>query len=97
MIESNHILVAVSNRFGVTPDLLRGPRRACEIVRPRQIAYLMVPELRPDLSLPAIGRQFGDRDHTTIMHGIKRARELMRDDPLLCLWVNEAERELRNA
>jgi len=62
--------------YGVKhPDLL-GPKRSQNIVYPRQIAMYLTREMT-DCSLPAIGRQFGNRDHTTVMHACKRIEKLI--------------------
>ena len=50
-------------------------RRAREVARPRQIAMYLAKKLTPR-SLPEIGRRFGGRDHTTVMHAVKRIEEL---------------------
>ena len=53
--------------------------RVRTIARPRQIAMYLAKQLTPR-SLPEIGRRFGGRDHTTIMHGVRRIEELMTTD-----------------
>jgi chromosomal replication initiator protein len=55
-------------------DLLSA-RRAREVARPRQVAMYLAKKLTPR-SLPEIGRRFGGRDHTTVMHAVKRIEEL---------------------
>ena len=50
-------------------------RRAREVARPRQVAMYLAKRLTPR-SLPEIGRRFGGRDHTTVMHAVKRIDEL---------------------
>ncbi len=55
-------------------DLLSA-RRAREVARPRQVAMYLAKRLTPR-SLPEIGRRFGGRDHTTVMHAVKRIDEL---------------------
>ena len=70
---------AVAEYFNVKLSDLLGPRRARAIARPRQIAMYLAKELT-DKSLPEIGRKFGGRDHTTIMHGVKRVIQLSKDD-----------------
>jgi len=59
-------------------DLLSA-RRAREVARPRQVAMYLAKRLTPR-SLPEIGRRFGGRDHTTVMHAIKRIEELRTTD-----------------
>lgn len=82
------ITAAACERFGLTPDELLSSSRAVRISWPRQIAMYLARELTGE-SLPAIGRQFGGRDHTTVMHAHRRistriaadaeARELVDD------------------
>jgi chromosomal replication initiator protein len=60
------------------PDLLSA-RRSREVARPRQIAMYLAKRMTPR-SLPEIGRRFGGRDHTTVMHAIKRIDELRLTD-----------------
>ena len=73
------IMAAVASAAQVTVGELIGPRRAREIAWPRQIAVLLVSELRPDLGSPTIGRAFGGRDHTTMLHARKVARARIAD------------------
>jgi chromosomal replication initiator protein len=54
-------------------------RRAREVARPRQIAMYLAKKLTPR-SLPEIGRRFGGRDHTTVMHAVKRIEQLRAAD-----------------
>jgi chromosomal replication initiator protein len=72
----------VSDRFGVTLDELCGEKRSQNIVFPRQVAMYLVREETPS-SLPAIGKAFGGRDHTTALHSIEKiANELKEDERL---------------
>jgi chromosomal replication initiator protein len=57
--------------YGVTLDELCGDKRTRRIVGPRQVAMYLSRELT-DASLPAIGRAFGDRDHTTVMYAVQK-------------------------
>jgi chromosomal replication initiator protein len=54
-------------------------RRSRQIARPRQIAMYLAKNLT-SLSYPEIGRRFGNRDHTTIMHAVRKVEELMVSD-----------------
>jgi chromosomal replication initiator protein len=69
----------VAEHYNVRLSDLIGPKRLRTIARPRQIAMYLSKELTPR-SLPEIGRRFGGRDHTTIMHGVRRIEELMQTD-----------------
>ncbi len=62
---------ATCSHFGVTSDELISPSRAARIAWPRQVAMYLSRELT-DESLPAIARQFGGRDHTTVLHAWRR-------------------------
>jgi chromosomal replication initiator protein len=66
---------AVAEHYGITVSDLISDRRAVAIARPRQIAMALCRELTLR-SYPEIGRRFGDRDHSTIIHACKRIREL---------------------
>jgi len=58
---------------------MMGPKRARNVARPRQIAMYLSKQLTCR-SLPEIGRRFGGRDHTTIMHGVRKIEELVGED-----------------
>lgn len=57
-------------------------RRAREVARPRQVAIYLAKELTPH-SLPEIGRRFGDRDHTTVIHAVRQIEKLCLTDAQL--------------
>ncbi len=73
-------------------DLLSA-RRAREVARPRQVAMYLAKRLTPR-SLPEIGRRFGNRDHTTVMHAVKRIDELRLADRELDADVAQLSRML---
>jgi chromosomal replication initiator protein len=68
--------------YNVRLSDLIGPKRLRTIARPRQVAMYLSKQLTPR-SLPEIGRRFGGRDHTTIMHGVRKIEELMTTDSQL--------------
>jgi hypothetical protein len=70
---------AVAAAYGIEFAELLSPRRTKKYVRPRQIAMFLCSKLLP-VSLPQIGRRFGDRDHTTVLHAIRKVEELRRVD-----------------
>jgi chromosomal replication initiator protein len=65
--------------FGITLDQLLSTSRTSSLAWPRQVAMYLARELT-DQSLPAIGRAFGNRNHTTVMHACKRTAERMSTD-----------------
>ncbi len=66
--------------FGISVDALLSNSRAGGVAWPRQIAMYLARELTPH-SLPAIGRAFGGRNHTTVMHACKRTAQRIAGDP----------------
>ena len=71
LISAQTIMHVVSTYFDVTIDELCGRNRSKVLVMPRQIAMYLCRELT-DLSLPRIGQEFGGKDHTTVMHAVKK-------------------------
>jgi len=69
----------VAEHYNIRLSELIGPTRVRTVARPRQIAMYLCKYLTTR-SLPEIGRRFGGRDHTTIMHGIKRIEDLKEKD-----------------
>ncbi|MEL6642521.1 MAG: chromosomal replication initiator protein DnaA [Pseudomonadota bacterium] len=69
----------VSDHYNIRLSDLIGPKRVRTFARPRQIAMYLSKQLTAR-SLPEIGRRFGGRDHTTVMHGVKRIEELKMKD-----------------
>jgi chromosomal replication initiator protein len=81
-INVDRIQVLVADFYNVTLDDMKGKRRDKHIVFPRQVAMYLVREETPS-SLPAIGKAFGGRDHTTALHSIEKiANELKEDERL---------------
>lgn len=81
-VKIDEIQKIVSKHFGVSRSDILSSRRTRSIVRPRQIAMYLSKHLT-SRSLPEIGRRFGDRDHTTVLHAIRKIGELMQDDTTL--------------
>jgi len=72
----------VAEHYNIRLSDMIGPKRVRTIARPRQIAMYLSKQLT-HRSLPEIGRRFGGRDHTTIMHGVRKIEELMSTDSQL--------------
>ena len=66
--------------FGVSLEQLLSSNRTAPIAWPRQVAMYLARELT-DQTLPAIGRAFGGRNHTTVMHACRRTAERIAADP----------------
>jgi chromosomal replication initiator protein len=74
------VLRAVAERFSLQPPQLKQKTNAHEISRPRQIAMYIAKELTT-ASLPEIGRAFGGKHHTTVLHAIRKVEELRKSEP----------------
>lgn len=69
----------VAEHYNIRLSDLVGPKRVRTLARPRQIAMYLAKQMT-SRSLPEIGRRFGGRDHTTIMHGVRKIEELCAED-----------------
>ncbi len=69
----------VADHYSIRLSDLIGPKRVRTFARPRQVAMYLAKKLT-SRSLPEIGRRFGGRDHTTVMHGVRRIEELRQKD-----------------
>ncbi len=69
----------VSEHYNIRISDLIGPKRTRTLARPRQVAMWLSKHLT-NRSLPEIGRRFGKRDHTTVMHGVRKIDELRATD-----------------
>jgi len=72
----------VARQFNVSKNDLLSNRRTRVIVRPRQIAMYLAKVMTPR-SLPEIGRRFGGRDHTTVLHAVRKIEHLTSEDQKL--------------
>lgn len=86
-----HITIAdiqscVVEHFYLKPVDMVSARRSREVARPRQIAMYLAKQLTRR-SLPEIGRRFGGRDHTTVIHAVRQVQKLMGEDPEIAAHV----------
>ena len=81
----------VARQFNVARNDLLSNRRTRQIVRPRQIAMYLSKTMTPR-SLPEIGRRFGGRDHTTVLHAVRKVEELISKDHKLAQEVELLKR-----
>lgn len=69
----------VAEHYNIRLTDMHSARRARQVARPRQVAMYLAKQLT-SRSLPEIGRKFGGRDHTTVMHAVRKVEELTRED-----------------
>jgi chromosomal replication initiator protein len=84
----------VSDRFGLSLDELCSDKRSQNIVYPRQVAMYLSRELT-DSSLPKIGKQFGGRDHTTVIHATSKISRMIREDRDVYNLVQELTKRIK--
>jgi chromosomal replication initiator protein len=87
-VSIHRIQELVSERFQLSMDELCGDKRSQNIVYPRQVAMYLSRELT-DSSLPKIGKEFGGRDHTTVIHATSKIARLIREDRSVYNLVQE--------
>jgi hypothetical protein len=71
---------------GITLNDLTSQRRTMRTVFARQVAMYLAKKLTPN-SLPEIGRRFGGRDHTTVLHAVRKIEHLVGADPVLAAQI----------
>ena len=81
-VSIERIQEAVVERFGISLQELTGDRRSQAIVYPRQVAMYLSRELT-DNSLPKIGKKFGGRDHTTVIHATSKIAKLIKEETVM--------------
>mgnify|MGYP000636200465 CR=1 FL=1 len=82
------IIDYISKYFGIEPDVLQGQGRGRDITNARQIAMYLIRRMT-NLSLKDIGKAFGNRDHSTVMHSLDKVETQMRSDPAFAETVKE--------
>lgn len=85
----------VAENYALKVQDLESPNRSRSIVRPRQIAMYLARLLTPR-SYPEIGRRFGNRDHTTVMHAVETIQRLTSIDPTFAEEVEQLRLSIRN-
>ncbi len=85
----------VAEHYNMRLADMSSPRRARAVARPRQVAMYLAKHLT-SRSLPEIGRKFGGRDHTTVMHAIRKIEELSAGDTVLAEDIRMIRRSLES-
>ncbi|MDE3061066.1 MAG: chromosomal replication initiator protein DnaA [Pseudomonadota bacterium] len=85
----------VAAHYNIKVSDMHSARRSRVVARPRQVAMYLSKKLT-SRSLPEIGRRFGGKDHTTVMHAVKRIEELMAEDGEFARDVELIEKMMRS-
>lgn len=89
-----HIQAVVAKSYGIHLTHMKSDARFRSVAWPRQVAMYLARELTGK-ALPCIGREFGKRDHTTVMYAIKAVQKRMDDDTLYRADVEALREALR--
>src|SRR5258707_6716959 len=84
----------VARQYNVSRADLLSSRRTANVVRPRQVAMYLAKTLTLR-SLPEIGRRFGGRDHTTVLHAVRKIENLVSTDSSLADEIELLKRQLQ--
>jgi chromosomal replication initiator protein len=85
----------VARQYNVSRADLLSSRRTANVVRPRQVAMYLA-KLLTLRSLPEIGRRFGGRDHTTVLHAVRKIENLVNTDTSLAEEIEVLKRQLQD-
>lgn len=94
-ITVDEIQKACSAHYRIDPAEMRSKRRARAVARPRQVAMYLAKKMTPR-SLPEIGRIFGGRDHSTVIHAVKTIEQLRQTNPEIDSDIRTLQRQLES-
>ncbi len=94
-IKIEEIQRIVARQYNVSRADLLSSRRTANVVRPRQVAMYLAKQLTLR-SLPEIGRRFGGRDHTTVLHAVRKIENLVNTDTSLAEEIEILKRQLQD-
>lgn len=94
-ITIDEIQKKVAEYYNVRIADMHSPRRTRTVARPRQVAMYLAKQLTPR-SLPEIGKKFGGRDHTTVIHAVKKIEELLSVEKSMCEDIELLRRTLES-
>lgn len=79
--KANYIIQVVAERFGLSPDDVKGKRRSHKTMEARLICYYTIKKCLTNCSLRQVGIVLGGRDHSTVIHGVDRVNDLIATEP----------------
>lgn len=79
-LSADKIIDSVAAYYNISPEEIKGKKRTAEIAMARQVSMYLTRELT-DQSLPFIGAQFGGKDHSTVMHAIRKVEDMVSVNP----------------
>ena len=89
------IIDYVCKSYNLAEASIRGPQRRRDMTQARQVAMYLIRSMT-NLSLDAIGREFGDRDHTTVLHSLDKVENQMKTDSAFAEVVKEIKTNINS-
>ena len=96
VLKPSHIIDAVAERFGFSATEIRGPRRVRPLTHARHVAMYLVRELLPQSSYPVIAKEFGDRNHTSVISAVEKIKGEMKTDRELAQHIVDLTNDITN-
>ncbi len=92
----DNILDYISKYYGIEKEIICGQQRVKDAVAARQIAMYLMRRMIC-MNLADIGKEFGDRDHTTVLHSLDKVEKQMRSDPAFAETVKQITTNINNS
>lgn len=91
----DHVITDVSHIFNVSPDEMRSKNRNSQVSTARQVAMYVISKVT-DLSYTSIGKEFGGRDHSTVVYATNKVKKVMQTDPAYRATVEDLIKNISN-
>ena len=95
-INISDIMARISERYNVSMEDLKSKSRHSKIVQPRFVAMYLSRRLIPGITTTEIGKEFGDRDHSTVVNAVNKIEEDMKVDPVFSDQIEDMITEMKN-
>ena len=90
------IIDMVSRYYNISVEDIKGKKRTANIAQARQVAMFITRDMT-NLSLEDVGREFGGKDHTTVLHSIKKVEGTLQIDPKLDRDISELKENIKKS
>ena len=95
-ISISDIMARISDKYDVTVDDLKSKSRHSKIVQPRFVSMYLSRRLIPGITTTEIGKEFGDRDHSTVVNAVNNVEDNMKADPVFREQIEDLISEMKN-
>ena len=90
-----HVITDVSHIFNVSAEEMRSKNRNSQVSTARQVAMYVISKVT-DLSYTSIGKEFGGRDHSTVVYATNKVKKVMQSDPAYRATVEDLIKNISN-